>query len=324
MSQSPRHYLIILLDGFSTLSFSAIVETLTRTAQVSGQAAVSYDLVSGSEELAAKSANGIEIACAHRLQDLLTKPLGAQNGIFVCCGKDVHVRDRKGLTAFLRLAHRQSRLIYGVDSATWVFAEAGILDGLRAAVHWRARSAFNERYPRVNASNNIFQVDRNITTCAGDLATVDMMLKVIERDFPDVRPSAVLNEMHHSYPRSENSVQPGDKLERTRNYSGPIKRVVGIMAENLEDPLPISDIANKVGVSARQIERIFAKNLNASPVKYYRTMRLESAIQLVEHTDMQLFEIAVATGFSTTSQLSRAFRTEFGATPSELRRANRR
>lgn len=324
MSHQQRHYVILLLDGFSTLSFSAIIETLTRASQVAGDAPATFELVSGSGEASAKSANGIEVNCANSLEQLMVKPLGNQNGIFVCCGKDVDEKDRKGLTSFLRLAHRQSRLIYGVDSATWVFAEAGILDGCKAAVHWRAHSAFNERFPRVVASNRIYQVDRNITTCAGDLATIDMMLKVLERDFPEVRPSSVLNEMHHAFPRSENSVQPGDQLERTRNYSAPIKRVVGIMAENLEDPLPISDIANKVGVSARQIERIFAKNLNASPVKYYRTLRLESAIQLVEHTDMQLFEIAVATGFSTTSQLSRAFRSEFGATPSELRRTNRR
>ena len=324
MSQQHRHYVILLLDGFSTLSFSAIIETLTRASEVSGDSMATYDLVGGSDAMLATSSTGIEVKCGVSLEQLLDKPVGTQAGIFVCCGKDVLQKDRKALTSYLRRADRQNRYIYGVDSATWILAEAGILNGSKAAVHWRAKSAFNERFPDVEASNRIYQIAGNITTCAGELATIGMMLTVLQRDFPEVRPSTVLNEMHHAYPRSENSVQPGDQLERTRNYGAPIQRVVGIMAQNLEDPLPISDIASQVGVSARQIERIFAKNLNASPVKYYRTLRLESAIQLVEHTDMQLFEIAVATGFSTTSQLSRAFRSEFGATPSELRRANRR
>ena len=88
---------------------------------------------------------------------------------------------------------------------------------------------------------------------------------------------------------------------------------------NIEDPLSIKEIGIRTGVSPRQIERIFARNLSVTPIKFYRHQQLEHSMKLIEQTSLGLAEIALASGFSSSSILNKLFKKHFGSTPTEIR-----
>jgi len=233
------------------------------------------------------------------------------------------LKDRDQLKAALRYANRQTIPIYGVDAAVWALADAGILKDRSAAVHWEAIHAFCERFPDVVASTSLFQRDDHIATCAGDLAVVDLMMELIQTDFPLATPTQVWNDLHLTCPRGPTHKQPGELAERVCHVGEPLKTVLDLMSDNIEEPLSMTEIASEVGISVRQIERLFLRYLSRTPMKYYRDLRLEHARQLVEQTDMPLTEIAIASGFSTRAQLSKKFHEEFDLTPSTLRKKHR-
>lgn len=84
---------------------------------------------------------------------------------------------------------------------------------------------------------------------------------------------------------------------------------------NLDHPVSPSVIAGELGISTRQLERLFGKYLNASPKTYYMEMRLERARHILVQTKMSVIEIAIACGFEGPGHFSRVYRTAFGCTP---------
>ncbi|MDA7551599.1 helix-turn-helix domain-containing protein [Rhodobacteraceae bacterium] len=321
MQQVNSDLTIIVLDGFSMLSLAAIVEVLQLLSVNSNQDTITYELVGGVGAKRAQSRSGLDVDCARSIEELNLKM--HQKGVFLCCGRDVPEKDRDHLRSLLRFANRQNIPIFGVDAAAWILADAGVLNGRTVAVHWDASCAFSERFPEVKVRNSLFLRDGNIVTCAGDLATVDMMMELLQTDFPAVQPGSVWNELQLSLPRTEDCTQPGYRTERIRHLIEPLRTILTLMDRNIEEPLSMLEISRHAGLSVRQIERLFARHLSASPVRYYRSLRLENARQLIEQTKLKLTDIAVATGFSTQSQLTKAFRVEFNTTPTSLRNSQR-
>ena len=89
------------------------------------------------------------------------------------------------------------------------------------------------------------------------------------------------------------------------------------MQDCIEEPVSPSVIANQIGISTRQLERLFARYLGVSPNTYMITLRLERAQALLQHTQMRTIDIAIACGFSTESIFSKRYKRHFGIPPSE-------
>jgi transcriptional regulator GlxA family with amidase domain len=103
---------------------------------------------------------------------------------------------------------------------------------------------------------------------------------------------------------------------RTGVRNEKFSRAIALMSGNTENPLAHSTLAKEVGISTRQLERLFRKYLNTSPKVYYLDLRLEKARTLLLQTDMSISEISVACGFNSTSHFSKCYRRNFGVSPS--------
>jgi transcriptional regulator GlxA family with amidase domain len=88
-----------------------------------------------------------------------------------------------------------------------------------------------------------------------------------------------------------------------------------MMRANIEDPISPSKIAQELGISRRQLERLFGKYLNTTPKKYYMEMRLDRARHLLVQTEMSVIDVATACGFDSPGHFARVYRTAFGITP---------
>ncbi len=95
------------------------------------------------------------------------------------------------------------------------------------------------------------------------------------------------------------------------------------MEANIEEPISLDELSNYVGISRRQLERLFQKYLHCVPTRYYMRLRLMHARQLLLQTSMPIVDIAFASGFVSTPHFSKCYREFFGIPPRDERRAQR-
>lgn len=305
----PQRYLFLLLDRFTMISFAAAIDPLRLANRLSGRRIYEWRLV-GPDGVSASCSNGTRIA----LDDGLAE---TQRGdtILVCSGVDVARAASRPVMAWLRREERRGARMGALCTGAWVLAEAGLLDGRRATIHWENQDSFAEEFPDVTLVRTVFVEDGNRLTAAGGTAAIDMMLRQIARDHGNELASRVADQMIHTSIRSEDDHQRMSIPIRIGARHPRLAQVVARMEANIEDPVSPARLAAEAGMSPRQLERLFARYLGRSPKRYYMEIRLERAHNLLMQTEMNVIEIALACGFASVAHFSKCYRAGYGRTP---------
>jgi transcriptional regulator GlxA family with amidase domain len=122
----------------------------------------------------------------------------------------------------------------------------------------------------------------------------------------------------HTYVREGAGPQRMELRFRLGTGDARLLRVLEAMEANLEEPLPRARLAKAGGLSLRQLERLFRSRLQLGVHEHYLALRLERSRQLLRESSLTTVEIALASGFRSASQFSRAFRRKFGAPPRDV------
>jgi AraC family carnitine catabolism transcriptional activator len=225
---------------------------------------------------------------------------------------------RPMLSALKGLARRRVPMA-AIDTAPFLLAEAGLLDGYQATCHWESLPGFRESYPKVLAEQSLYVTDRDRMTCAGGAAAIDMMLDWIGRLLG--RPLAVMvaDQLIHYRSLEEPAKARLPAAARYGTTDARLLKIITAMEEQEEEPLAAGELANLAGISVRQMERLFRDVLNERPMGFYLKLRLEKAERLITYSSMSMSEIAVACGFSSLPLFSRSFRARYGKAPTALR-----
>ncbi|MBE0630514.1 MAG: AraC family transcriptional regulator, partial [Burkholderia vietnamiensis] len=171
----PEDFHFLLLPGFSALGFMSAVEPL-RVANRFRTELYRWHVISADGAPVAAS-NGIPVAAEAAYADV-----GQVDTVFVVAGFDPLACYDRALADWLRRQHRHGATLGGIDTGSFVLAEAGLFDASQTlTLHWEALAAFRERYPRLNATQELFEIDERRITCAGGTASIDMMLDLIGR-----------------------------------------------------------------------------------------------------------------------------------------------
>lgn len=210
----------------------------------------------------------------------------------------------------LRRAARHGALIGGIDTGSILLAEAGLLDGRRATLHWDELAQARRTYPEVTFTGAIVERDQRVLTGCGSLGTIEFALELISYFAGE----AVLRDV-------EDLTIHGRHEARFASSNATLSKPIRIMQDNIDKPLPLVDIARLSGVSVRQLARNFETGLGTSPGRHYLDVRLDHARELITKTRFPLTEVSYASGFNSPSWFSRAFRSKFGISPSELRKS---
>jgi len=123
--------------------------------------------------------------------------------------------------------------------------------------------------------------------------------------------------------RDNDMDQPSGASHVSNSIEPKIKEAIQIMKENFAEPLSITEISTQVGISLRQLERCFKKVFQKSPGRYYRQIRIKRARPMVTRSNSDIIDIAIATGFGSTSTFSREYKQEYLVSPT-MDRANRK
>ena len=305
---------IALIGPCSMSGVGPVIDTLRLANEIDGNALYAWQVVSpdgrdvslaGGAVLQAQAAFGADIACDWLI--VLSEgfqPLGGQ---------------RAFLQALTRVASNIA-LVSGIHHGVWWLASAGLLEGYRVAVNWNMAQQFTEQFESCIVSQQIFETDRDRATCCGGQATADFMLATIARQHNRELVERIADALGMTALRS------GDERQRIPYVTAPGERhprlndALQLMEANVEEPLASDEIAALVGISRRQLERLFKQYLGAMPAKYYLNLRLIKARTQLQRSSQSVVQISLACGFASAAHFSNAYRERFGVTPREERR----
>lgn len=301
-------FAFVLMPRFSLLALAGTIEPLRHANHVLGEDHYSWPLFSEDGNVVLSS-SGVPVSPSGSLKDV---PLDAN--VILVGGADVLQSYSPVLVKWLRHIAVRVGTVGGLCTATRVLAEAGLLDGHRATIHWEMYESMREAFPDVELSDRLYEVDRNRMTCAGEAASTDMILNFLMSDHGKNLAAAVAAQVLHGRVRSPEEPQAPLAI-RTGIRNKYLLQAIALMERHQDDKLDIEQIAERAGCSRRQLERLFQTKVGLPPVTYYRNLRLDRARQLFLETDLSLMEISIACGFANSSTMSLAYKRRFGRSP---------
>jgi transcriptional regulator GlxA family with amidase domain len=261
------------------------------------------------------ASNGIHVLPDGRLGALPRRP----DAVAVCSGLGIESFRSPNVDAWLRKTARQGIPLGGLCTGALVLARAGLLEGFRCTIHWENMEGFAEEFPDLDITATLFEIDRDRFTCAGGAAALDMMIALIRQEHGEDLALQVAEAMIHTGVRRPDDPQRLALRERTGVSDPKVLAAIARMEGHLETPLPVEDLARTVGVSERQLERLFRKHLSISPSRYYLNLRLWRSRALLAQTSMTVLQVAVASGFTSASHFAKCYRAYFGHAPKRAR-----
>jgi AraC family transcriptional regulator, carnitine catabolism transcriptional activator len=308
----PGPLAILLIPQFTSIALSSILEPL-RIANRYVARPYRWTLVSVDGE-PVPDRNGVKVAV-----DAALNSIERVGTVLVIADAPPSRRVERAVLPRLRQLARAGATIGGIDTAPLLLARAGLLDGRMATAHWEALGAFREQFPQVQVTERLFEIDRGRCTCAGGSAAIDLALKEIETSFGRQLAERVSDHCMHGLPRPA-----GDAQRSAPAKPGAVGRKLTRAMEILEREAPraskIGSIAERIGVSRRQLHRIFTDELATSPARFRLKLRLDRAHQMLTTSETSVTEAGLAAGFRSRSHFSRCYRRQFGRPPSGDRR----
>ena len=306
---------LVLFDGFNSMAMQAFIDPFRSANYLRNTNLYTWSFLS-LDGRNVRASNGLDIGVDGDLR-WTSKPFDM---VVVNSSWNVERFNRTKITQWLNLCSNSGSTVCGIDTGAFIMAYAGLLSGRKAAVHYEHIAAFRELFPDVVMDEDIFVVDGNMLSCCGGLASSDLALEIIRLQQGLELANAAARYIFHERLRSGQEGQLPDRREPV-GYSAPgkLREAIIIMEGNLENLLSIGQIATRVKISQRQLERMFLKHTGVTPVRYYLDVRLDRARGLITQTELPMLDVAIACGFSGNAQFTRAYKSRFGITPSRDR-----
>ena len=311
LSPQPLTIALLVLPQASILEVASTLDPLRAANRHLGRDAYRWRVVSP-DGLAVPLTCGIELPSSG--------PLAAARGadaLIVIAGFRQAEGATRPLIRDLRRMAGGFAAIGGIDAGPWVLARAGLLDGHRATVHWEDLEDLASAHPEVEVLPDRFVISGPRFTAGGAAPAADLMLHLIRTRHGaalalQVAASFITTAREGSEPQITPRAPPARLDPR-------VAQTIARMERHLDAPQPSATLAAAVHLSPRRLETLFRQSLGQTPGAYALGLRLAAARRLLADTRHPLAEIALRTGFSSPSTLSRAFRRSFGTAPGALR-----
>lgn len=305
----PRRFVFVLLGNFTMLSFAAALDCLRLANRMSQKELYAWRLVGEGGESATCSTGTV-----FNLDGDLDE-LHRDDTIILCGGAEVQKATTKKLLNWLRREARKGLTLGGLCTAAFTLAKAGLMDGKRATIHWENQDSFAEEFDEVELTKSVFAIDSNRLTTAGGTSSIDLFLQIIANDHGEELATAVADQQIYSSIRTDQDTQRLSVPTRIGVRHPKLSQVIQMMETNIEEPISPAILAKDVGMSTRQLERLFRRYLNRSPKRYYMELRLQKARNLLMQTEMSVINVALACGFASPSHFSKCYRAHYMTTP---------
>lgn len=310
----PQPVGYLLVDGFSMMAFMAATEPLRIANRVAGQALFQTHIISVDGDPVTGS-NGVRLLAEYAVHD---SPQLAS--LALCSGFLSQDRPPPAVTRWLHQLDHAGCTLGGLDTGCIWLAAAGLLNHERVTLHWESLPGFRERFPAVEAVESLYEISARRFSCAGGAAAMDLSLAMIESGHGQALAAAISEQLIHDRVRTADTGQRQPLVRRLGTHHPAVVQAASLMETHIEAPLSVPEIAHRVGLSPRQLQRLFTSELNVTPKAWYLKQRLTRARQLLCDTALSLTDIMVACGFNSRAAFSRAYRAAYGHSPGAARR----
>ncbi|MFG6160038.1 GlxA family transcriptional regulator [Halomonas sp. 1390] len=310
----PEAVGFLLLPRFSMMAFFSAVEPLRIANRIAARPLFDWQLI---------SEHGGPVTASNGMTLLADRAIGEVHhlpSLAVCSGFGPEDTLSRPLMAWLHRLDQAGCVLGGLDTGCFLLAEAGLLAGERVTLHWESLPAFQERFPAIETSDELFELGKRRFSCAGGTAAMDMVLEVIARRHGSRLAIDVSEQLIHERIRTRRDQQRMSLARRLGVHHRRLVEAVALMERHLETPLSLAEVARRSGVSLRQLQRLFEQHIDSSPRAWYLKLRLERARHLLVETDMEVLSVGLACGFTSGSSFARAFKAYFGVSPRVARR----
>lgn len=312
-TEQPHVFHIVLLEGFSSLSLNSAVETLQNANLVAGQSLYDWQFCGVSAD-AVTSSIGTKVQVASSIKNVSTT-----TDIVLVSGEKVFDLEIDTLKVWLGRMARGKVRVTGLGTGSIVMARTGLLTLAPTAVHPWYRSGFEEQFPAVELSRRTHVSEGLRCSSSGGVSGIDLFLDFIALGHGSKLADLVSEAMCYTPLRQvQKSVDTATPNSLTVLHPT-VSKVIAEMERTVETPASPALLARDMGMSTRQLERLFKRYLGTSPKRHFMRLRLREAYRLLVQSRIPVIDVAFATGFSSPSHFSKCFRAEFGTTPYELR-----
>lgn len=314
--RNPLRFAFILTEDFSLLAFSCFIEALRELedhGHMTGRRFCCWEVI-GSAGASFRSSCGVKVGASHDTRDA-----DSFDHVVVVGGR-WEAKTSSAAVGFLARAAFLAKTIVAIDTGTFVVARAGLMADRRFCLHWFHYREFADEFPQITASmDQIFIVDGNFVSCAGGTWSSDLASHLIAEIWGGEEASRAISLMGLERMRHASHYQApffeGSPMVRDTKVSAAIQMI----ERNCSNPPAVAEIAARVNLSIRQLERRFGTALGMTPAALSRTIRLRFGHWLVLNSTRSLAQIAFDCGFSDQSHFTREFVRCFNVTPGCLR-----
>lgn len=301
---------IFVQNKFSDLEVSSVVSTLSMANQILDRERFQWKFVSDMPGL-------VESRCGLIVR---AEPAVFEHNLrhFLIVVGGNHVKAEAWMPR-VRAMQRKKRLVVILSDSATAFIKTFRDTNQSMTTHWQDIRVLEESGYYPNLSGNYAEVSGDVVTSAGTNYTVELIVRLIAKYLSPNEYAEIGSRLIVQSIRDIHTKQPKGTSYLMNAFGPQISCAIQIMEENLADPISTREISKKVGLSVRQLERLFTKHLGVSPGRYFKKIRINKAHALVTETNMALIDIALATGFSSASSLTSAYRSVFGKSPSMAR-----
>lgn len=319
-TQSPMPPLLpgpigfLLIPQFAVLALASAIEPL-RIANRYLEVPYTWKLLSLDGQ-AVEDDNGILIqpkGCIYDEAELGT--------LIICADIQPDAYYSAKLQKYLQQMNARGASLGALDTGCFMLAQAGLLEHTTVTMHWEVLDAFQERFRTIAVRQTLFEVGARRLTCAGGTAAIDMMLSAIANDHGKDLAARVAEHCLHDQMRPGDAVQRNTLMLKQSVQHPALAQALQFLEKNPERVVTVPELALQVGVSSRQLIRLFVQIVGEGPARYHRRLRLEHARSLLRNTSLPVTEVAVASGFESLAHFCRAYHHHFGQAPGADRRS---
>ncbi len=311
---AERHIGFYISNDFSMLPLIAAVEPLRIANRMSHKPLYQWSIVTADGDRALAT-NGMALTASYAVKNAPDFCM-----LFVCGPYAPKNFNHPPTLDWLVAQSKRGIVIGGIETGCHILAESGLLDGVQCTTHWENMAEFVEKFPGHKVSSDVYEIDGKRVTCSGGAVSMDMMLYIIEQQHGHELAASVADTMIHPDIRHASEPQRMNIQARTGVNHPVLLECIELIEANIEQPLSPHDLAHLVGVSKRQLERLFRCHLNITPARYYLGIRLDVARKMLETSSMRIIDVAIACGFKSAGHFSSRYVSSYGVTPRATRK----
>lgn len=313
---NTTHIAFLLFDGFPLACLTSLIEPLRVANEISDETVFSWTLISeGGQSVQSSAMIAIDVK----------EPLSHLTDVdyLVLLSPPKATFEKEDTVGILRHLSRHGTVLGAISGGVFPLARTGLVSDQPLAVHWCYQAAFDNEFPTYHASEQVTEHHQGFITAAGAAGGFEVALALIEERLSQAMSTEVACWFQHPMMRKSGIQQITPVLQETvtkQTMPQLVTSAINIMQDSLDEPLTIEEIASRLCVTSRHLERVFKASTSQSPSHYYRMMRVKAARQLVFYTNETITTIAERFGYNQSRAFRRHYASCFGVTPEDDRK----